>query len=350
MSSRPTLIKRRRSLARRPLNERDNDDDNALIGHDDDNNNNNDDDDNDNDYNDDDNKFSVLPKHRKRSAIFSRKTDYDDDDSPEDKRFKMENVPLNIHGSSLYEIFNVNSRDLMGVNRKIGKRKIKIKINSILTAYSDNDDVKRVVNLGGLILTKWKSFRVYNEVLKYKLEFLSDFESIRSHLSESFALQNRIASDVNNVSKNINELHINVENALTQQVYAGAKSAKVKKIHFNRIKVTWQHSNDEYGDGDADDDVNENALRKYFGKYGTINAMVFCKRNAILSKPGCAVIEYKHHKFMQSALNSKHTKYKVVDYMENKLYYDSKQAKLIEDLKMLISTSLKMLEVRNVTV
>lgn len=339
MSSRPTLIKRRRSLARRPLNERDNnDDDDSPIGHDDDN-------------DDDDNKFSVLPKHRKRSAIFSRKTDYDDDDdSPEDKRFKMENVPLNIYGSSLYEIFNVNSRDLMGVNRKIGKRKIKIRINSILTTYSDNDDVKRVVNLGGLILTKWKSFRVYNEVLKYKLEFLSDFESIRSHLSESFALQNRIASDVNNVSKNINELHINVENALTQQVYAGAKSAKVKKVHFNRIKVTWQHSNDEYGDGDADDDVNENTLRKYFGKYGAINAMVFCKRNAILSKPGCAVIEYKHHKFMQTALNSKHTKYKVVDYMENKLYYDSKQAKLIEDLKMLISTSLKMLEVRNVTV
>nr|ANW12302.1 RNA recognition motif superfamily protein [Malacosoma sp. alphabaculovirus] len=295
--------------------------------------------------------MSLLPKHRKRSAIYSRNADYDDDDdSPEDKRFKMENVPLDIRSLSLYEIFNVNSQDLMGANRRIGKRKIKIKINSFLTTYSENDDIKYVVNLGSLILLKWKSFRVYNEVLKYKLEFFSDLESIRPHLSESFALQNRITSDINKVSKNINELHINVENALTQQVYSVAKSAKVKKVHFNRIKVTWQQSN-EYDDNDNDaDDVNETKLRKYFSKYGTINAMVFCKRNMALSRPGCAVIEYKNHKFMQTALNSKHTKYRVVDYMENKLYYDSKQAKLIEDLKTLISTSLKMLEIRNVTI
>jgi hypothetical protein len=300
---------------------------------------------------------SFLPKHRKRSAAtYSRNVDHDDDDydddSPEYKRFKVENVPLDIRSMSLYEIFNVNSQDLMGANRRIGKRKIKIKINSFLTTYSENDDIKYVVNLGSLILLKWKSFRVYNEVLKYKLEFFSDLESIRPHLSESFALQNRITSDINKVSKNINELHINVENALTQQVYSAAKSAKVKKVHFNRIKVTWQQSNthDNDDDDDDDDDVNETKLRKYFSKYGTINAMVFCKRNMALSRPGCAVIEYKNHKFMQTALNSKHTKYRVVDYMENKLYYDSKQAKLIEDLKTLISTSLKMLEIRNVTI
>ncbi|AUF81562.1 RNA cognition motif superfamily protein [Malacosoma neustria nucleopolyhedrovirus] len=291
--------------------------------------------------------FSFLTKHRKRSAIYSRDVNYDDDDdSPEDKRFKVENVPLDIRSMSLYEIFNVNSQDLIGANRKIGKRKIKIKINSFLTTYNENEDIKYAVNLGSLILLKWKSFRVYNEVLKYKLEFFSDLESIKPHLSELFAIRNRITSNINKVSKNINELHINVENALTQQVYSGVKSAKVKKAHFNRIKVTWQNSN-EYND--YVDDVNETELKKYFGKYGTINAMVFCKRNMALSKPGCAVIEYKNHKFMQTALNSQHTKYKVVDYMENKLYYDSKQAKLIEDLNALISTSLKMLEIRNVT-